>query len=88
MYYFKSRDLCLDKYSMGLKYCISSKQFDARVLENQNRGPEIIEKTMGLLWNVLDDTITATPKYNLFWSARGIQLGTPFVGNVCWGDYE
>ena len=32
---------------------------------------------MGLLWNVLDHTITATPKYNLFGSARDVQLGTP-----------
>ena len=47
------------------------------MLENQKRGPEIIEKTMGLLGNILDDTITATPKYNLFGSARGVQLGTP-----------
>ena len=52
----------LEKYFMGLKYCISSKQFDPKVMEYPKRGPEVIEKTMGLLWNVVDDTITATPK--------------------------
>ena len=69
----------LEKYSMRLKYCISSKSFDPKVLEHPKRGPEVIEKTMGLLLNVVDDTITATPKYNLFGSARGRQLGTPLV---------
>ena len=69
----------LEKYSMGLKYCISSQQFDPMVLEHPKRGPEVVEKTMGLLWNVVEDTITATPKYNLFGTARGRQLGTPLV---------
>ena len=31
---------------MGLKYCISSKQFDPKVLEHPKRGPEVVEKTM------------------------------------------
>ena len=39
----------LDKYSMSLKYCISSKQVDPQVLDHLKRGPEIVEKTMGLL---------------------------------------
>ena len=39
----------------------------------------MVEKTMGLLWNVVEDTFTATPKYNLFGTARGKQLGTPLV---------
>ena len=48
-------------------------------LEHPKRGPEVVEKTMGLLWNVVEDTITATPKYNLFGTARGKQLGTTLV---------
>ena len=49
------------------------------MLEDPKRGPEVIEKTMGLLWNVVNNTISATPNYNLFGSARGKQLGTPLV---------
>ena len=64
---------------MGLKYCISSQKFDPMVLEHPKRGPEVVEKTMGLLWNVVEDTITAIPKYNLFGTARGKQLGVPLV---------
>ena len=64
---------------MGLKYCISSQQFDPKILEHPKRAPEVVEKTMGLLWNVVEDTITATPKYNLFGTARGKQLGTLLV---------
>ena len=65
----------LDKYSMSLKYCISSKQVDPQVPEHPERGPETVEKTMGLLWDMVEDTITAVPRYNLFGESRGKQQG-------------
>ena len=60
----------LDRYSMSLQYCISSKQVDPEVLQHPKRGPEIVEKTMGLLWDELEDTIMAVPRYNLFGGRR------------------
>ena len=30
---------------------------------------------MGLLWDVVEDTITAVPRYNLFGESRGMQQG-------------
>ena len=60
---------------MGLKYCIASKKHDPNVLNHPARGPEEIEKTLGLLWSVVEDTITATPRYNLYGNARGKPLG-------------
>ena len=47
------------------------------MLEHPNGGAETIEKTMGLLWSVTEDTITAIPRYNLFGSSRGKELGPP-----------
>ena len=34
-----------------------------------------MKKTMGLLWDVIDDTITALPRYNLHSSSRGKATG-------------
>ena len=65
----------LDKYFMSLKYCISSKQVDPQVLNHPKRGPEIVEKTTGLLWDVVEETITAVLRYNLFGESRGKQQG-------------
>ena len=64
-----------DTYSMGLKYCITSKEHDPNVLNHPARGPEEIEKTLGLLWSVVEDKIKATPRYNLYGNARGKPLG-------------
>ena len=70
-----------DRYSMGLKYCITSKKHDETVLEHPTRGPEDVEKMMGILWSISEDTITAIPKYNLHGSARGRELG-PLLKNM------
>ena len=62
---------------MRLKYCITSKEYDKTVLEHPTRGPEDVEKMMGILWSIPNDTITAVPNYNLHGSARGRALGPP-----------
>ena len=64
-----------NRYSMSLKNCITAQKYDEKVLEHPNTGAETIEKTMGLLWSVTEDTITAIPRYNLFGSSRGKELG-------------
>ena len=61
--------------------CITSKQHDKTVLEHPTRGPEDVEKMMGILWQISEDTITAIPKYNLHGSARGRELG-PLLKNM------
>ena len=91
MYSFKSNkgflevkddlEKSFDKFSIGLKYCITCKEYNEKVLEHQTRGAEDIEKMMGILWSISEDTITATPKYNLYGSARGLQLG-PLLKNM------
>ena len=49
------------------------------MMEDPKRGPNRIEKTMGLLWDVIDDTITALPRYNLHSSSRGKATGPDLV---------
>ena len=66
-----------ETYSMNLKYCITSQKYDPSILSHPVRGPEEVEKTLGLLWSVVEDTLTATPRYNLFGSSRGKPLGPP-----------
>merc|ERR1711888_134683 len=44
---------------------------------NPARGPEEVEKTLGLLWSVVDDTVTAVPRYNIHGNARAKPLGPP-----------
>ena len=66
-----------ETYSMNLKYCITSQEHDPDILNHPARGPETVEKTLGLLWSVVDDTLTATPRYNLFGNSRGKPLGPP-----------
>ena len=48
-------------------------------MKNPKRGPNQIEKTMGLLWNIIDDTISALPRYNLHGSSRGRANGPDLV---------
>ena len=48
-------------------------------MKNLKTGPNQIEKTMGLLWNIIDDTISALPRYNLHGSSRGRANGPDLV---------
>ena len=66
-------------YSMDLKYLITSQKYDPEVLKHPKRGSTKIERTLGLLWNVVDDTITALPKYNIFGTSRGKPLGPDLI---------
>ena len=45
---------------MNLKHCNTSQNYDPDVMSHPKRSPEIMEKTIGQLWSVIDDTITAT----------------------------
>ena len=60
---------------MPLKYCITNQENDANVLDHPTRGPERIEKMLGIHWDIIEDTITAIPKYNLHGTSRGKELG-------------
>ena len=68
-----------ERYSLPLKYLISSQEHEPDVMKNPKRGPNQIEKTMGLLWNIIDDTISAVPRYNLHGSSRGKANGLDLV---------
>ena len=68
-----------ERYSLPLKYLISTQEFEPEVMKNPKRGPNQIEKTMGLLWNIIDDTISALPRYNLHGSSRGKANGPDLV---------
>ena len=48
-------------------------------MENPKRGPNRIEKTMGLPWDIVEDTITALQRYNLHGSNRGKSIGPDLV---------
>ena len=63
------------KYSMDLKYVITSLEHDPSVLDNQSRGPQVEERLLGLNWDLRTDTVSAKPRYNLFGTARGAILG-------------
>ena len=56
-------------------YLITSVEWDPNILENPKKGPNTIEKTMGLLLDIIEDTIMALPKYNLYGTNRGKSLG-------------
>ena len=62
-------------YSMDLKYIITSKEHDEEVLNHPVRGNEETEKALGLIWSVTNDTLTATPRYNIHGASRGKPLG-------------
>ena len=53
------------EYSMEIKYLVTSQKHDPAVLEHPKRGNARIERTLGILWDVVEDTIVALPKYNL-----------------------
>ena len=53
-----------NRYSMRLKYCITSQEHDLDILNHSEREPEQIEKMLGIHWCLVTDTITAVPKYN------------------------
>ena len=60
-------------YSMPVKYTITAKKYD-----NTERGDSPVEKMLGIIWNLEDDTIIALPRYNLYGSSRVKELG-PFL---------
>ena len=60
---------------MPLKYCITNVKNDPSVLDHPARGPEKIEKMLGIHLNLIDETITAIPKYNLHGTSKGKELG-------------
>ena len=49
------------KYSMDLKYTITSLEYDPSVLNNQSRGPQVEERLLGLNWDLRTDTVSAKP---------------------------
>ena len=71
----KDMEESFSKYNLPLKYFITSFENDPNVMENPKRGPNKIEKTMGLLWDIVEDTIQALPKYYLHGTNRGKSLG-------------
>ena len=71
----KDLEKSFSKYSMDLKYVITSQDYDPNVLENQARGSQVEERLLGLNWDLRSDTILAKPRYNLFGTARGAILG-------------
>ena len=52
------------EYSMDLKYLITSQRHDPTVLEHPKSGNARIERTLGIQWDVVEDTILALQKYN------------------------
>ena len=67
----KDIELAFKTYSMPLKYTITAEKYDDKVLENTERGDSPVEKMLGIIWNLEDDTIIALPRYNLYGSNRG-----------------
>ena len=64
---------------MELKYLVTSQKYDPAVLEHSKRGNVRIERTLGILWDVVEDTILALPKYNLQRTLRGKPLGPDII---------
>ena len=66
----KDLEKSFSKFSLPLKYLISTIEHEPEVRENPKRGPNSIEKTMGLLWDVVEDTISDLFKIGkLTWSS-------------------
>ena len=57
----KDLEESFSKFSLPLTYLITSVEHDPKVMEDPKRGPNKIEKTMGLLWDIVEDTILALP---------------------------
>ena len=64
-----------EKYSMPLKYLITSSKYDPEVFKAEKRGNRQIEEMLGFKWNVSQDSIVAIPDYNVFGTSRGVPLG-------------
>ena len=62
-------------FSMPLKYIISSCQYDPEALTNEDRGSDPVERLLGLNWDLIQDSVTALPDFNLYGTARGVKLG-------------
>ena len=75
----KDMEQAFHAYSMDLKYLITSQKHDPEVLKHPKRGNTRIERTLGVLWDVVDDTIIALPKYNLYGTSRGKPLGPDLI---------
>ena len=58
----KDMEQAFHAYSMDLKYLITSQKHDPAVLKHPKRGNTRIERTLGVLWDVVEDTIIALPK--------------------------
>ena len=74
----KDMEKAFQEYSMELKYLVTSQKYDPAVLEHPKRGNVRIERTLGILWDVVEDTILALPKYNL----HGTLHGKPLVPDL------
>ena len=59
---------------MPLKYLVTSAKWDPNVLNNPKTGYTRVERTMGILWDVVEDTVLALPKYNLHGTSWGKSL--------------
>ena len=75
----KDMEQAFQEYSMALKYLITSQKHDPTVLEHPKRGNARIEHTLGILWDVVEDTIVALPKYNLHGTLRGKPQGPDLI---------
>ena len=64
-----------EDYSMPLKYLIISAKWDLNVLNDPNRGDSRDDKTMGILWDMVEDTVLALPKYILHGTSRASPWG-------------
>ena len=48
-------------------------------MNDPERGDSRVERTMGILWDVVEDTVLALPKYNLHGTSRGKSLGPNLI---------
>ena len=72
-------DNAFSTFSMPLKYLISCCQYDPEALTNEDRGSDPVERLLGLNWNLVQDTVTALPDFNLHGTARGVKLGPDLI---------
>ena len=72
-------DNAFSTFSLPLKYIISSCQHDPEALAHQDRGSDPVERLLGLNWNLLQDSVTALPDFNLHGTARGAKLGKDLI---------
>merc|ERR1712215_190401 len=75
----KDMENAFQEYSMEFKYLVSSQKHDPAVLEHPKRGNVRIEHTLDILWDIVEDTILALPKYNLHGTLHGKPLGPDLI---------